>query len=269
MMGDEKSAAPLVIVGCGATKQAHAAPAGEMYLGSYHRACRKVAAALTSPDRVLILSALHGLLALDDVIDPYDLRMGQPGAVGAETVHDQAEARGLLDAESVVVLAGTAYVDVATAVWAHAHTPLKGVGGMGKQLAALAAMADDPARALPYQPPTPGRALLTPGQRVESIPEASPKTGGRYGGALVSIGALTAVVNCDDGIQRRFPNEHLKVWPARILTDAWRALGYIDPTTRRPTTDDWEWLAWTLVDHLAYDDETRSAGWVGPSAASA
>jgi hypothetical protein len=42
-----------------------------------------VADALTTPDRILILSALHGLLPLDEVIAPYELRMGQPGSIGA------------------------------------------------------------------------------------------------------------------------------------------------------------------------------------------
>jgi uncharacterized protein DUF6884 len=55
------------------------APAGRLYSGSYHLACRRAAAALTEPDGILILTALHGLLQLDRVIAPYELRMGQPG----------------------------------------------------------------------------------------------------------------------------------------------------------------------------------------------
>lgn len=247
---------PLVIVACGATKVAHPAPAGQMYLGAYHRACRKAAAALTTPERTLILSALHGLLGLNDVIAPYDQRMGHPGSVTTETVHTQAADRRLLDAEPVTVLAGAAYTDVIANVWPHCHAPLRGVGGMGNQLSVLAAIADDPTRALPYQRPRPGRALLTPGVRVESIAEVGPKTGGRYGGILVSVGAKTTVVDCSDGIQRRFPNEHLRVWPPRMLLDAWRELGYLDRDTGKPTTRTWEWLAWTIADHLAHTRES-------------
>jgi hypothetical protein len=47
---------------CGGRKLGVPAPAGERYTGSYHLACRRAAAALTTPDRILIPSALHGLL---------------------------------------------------------------------------------------------------------------------------------------------------------------------------------------------------------------
>lgn len=240
---------PLVIVGCGATKHPTRAPAGQMYLGGYHRACRRVAAQVTNPARTRILSALHGLLTLDAVIDPYDLRMGQPGSTTVDQVRAQAASEGLLDAETVIVLAGSAYANVVKAVWPHAHTPLAGVGGLGKQLAALAKMADQPRLALPYVPPTPGPGLIRPGVAVEAIPEVAPKTGGRYGGTLVAVTGRTAVVDCHDGYQRRFPTEHLLLNHAQMLLDAWHHLGYIDPTTGRPTTD-WEWLDWTIADHL-------------------
>ena len=70
---------PLVMVPCGSRKtQLPQAPAGQLYIGSYHLACRRAAAVLTTPDRILILSAMHGLLPLDRVIAPYELRMGDP-----------------------------------------------------------------------------------------------------------------------------------------------------------------------------------------------
>ncbi len=67
------------------------APAGELYVGGYHVACRRAAAVLTTPDRILILSALYGLLPLDRVIAPYDLRMGRPGSISPEALRRQAE----------------------------------------------------------------------------------------------------------------------------------------------------------------------------------
>lgn len=253
------STPPLVIVGCGAAKQSVRTTAGQMYVGSYHRACRRAAAAATTPARTLILSAAHGLLRLDDEIDPYNLRMGQPGAVGADQVLRQATTQGLLD-ETPIVLAGTAYTSVASTVWPTAHTPLAGVGGMGKQLAALARHAQDPASLLPYRAPTPGPDLIRPGLRVEALPErSSPKNGGRYGGTIVAVTERNVVVACHDGITRRFPTSDLIVSGAPLLVEAWKHLGYIDPTTKGRTTDDWEWLDWTVAEHLAYPKATPRA----------
>jgi hypothetical protein len=101
-------ASPLVIVPCGARKRAEPArlPAGELYIGSYHLAGRRAAAALTTPDRILILSALHGLLPFDRVISPYELRMGQPGSIGTAALRRQAEQLHLVDELQVIVLAG-------------------------------------------------------------------------------------------------------------------------------------------------------------------
>lgn len=127
---------PLVIVPCGGKKADHSARAGQMYLGSYHRACR-AAAERMGARRVLILSALYGLLELDTWIDPYDLRMGNPGSVTVHVVRHQAYELGELEATDVTVLAGAAYRKVAQQVWPHAATPLDGVGGIGKQLAVL------------------------------------------------------------------------------------------------------------------------------------
>ncbi|WP_319617830.1 hypothetical protein [Rhodococcus opacus] len=57
------------------------------------------------------------MLALDTVIAPYEMRLGEAGSVTADTVHEQAAALGLLDAEDVVVLAGRDYSPIVTAVF--------------------------------------------------------------------------------------------------------------------------------------------------------
>jgi hypothetical protein len=124
---------------CGARKLAEPAPAGQLYTGSYHQACRRAAAALTTPDRILILSALHGLLPLEQVIAPYELRMGQPGSIAASALRRQAEQLHLVDEQQVIVLAGQAYTTAALAAWPAAATPL--AGGLGRQLAVLAGIA--------------------------------------------------------------------------------------------------------------------------------
>jgi hypothetical protein len=129
----------LVIVPCGAAKLASAAPAGDMYTGSYHRACRRAAERLGG--RVLILSAKYGLLELAKPIEPYELRMGQPGSVDAATLRRQARTLGVDQVDDVVILAGRRYSDAACQVWPHARRPLDGTRGMGEQLARLAELA--------------------------------------------------------------------------------------------------------------------------------
>ena len=128
--------APLVIVGCGAGKLDHPAPASALYTGQHFRLCLRAALALADHRRVLILSARYGLVGLPDVIAPYDLSIGQPGAVGAALVARQADARGLADA-APVVLAAARYADVCRAVWPTVAAPLAGLG-IGRQRAALA-----------------------------------------------------------------------------------------------------------------------------------
>lgn len=133
-------AAELIVIPCGARKLDRPARAGDLYTGSYHRACRRAAEALR-PDRLLILSARHGLLALDDEIEPYDTAHGAADAVTAGILREQAAQRGIERLDPVVVLGGARHVALATAVWPHARTPLSGTRGMGEQVARLAAMA--------------------------------------------------------------------------------------------------------------------------------
>ncbi|WP_214514939.1 DUF6884 domain-containing protein [Rhodococcus sp. WY5] len=124
---------PLVVVPCGAAKAPCAAPAGELYRGSYHRLCLRAAKALTSPDFIRILSAKHGLLALDTVVEPYDLRLGKPGSITAEDLVAQAGQQGLLGHREVAILAGRDYTRIARAVWPQASAPLSGTRGIGEQ----------------------------------------------------------------------------------------------------------------------------------------
>ncbi|WP_327411351.1 hypothetical protein OG458_42195 (plasmid) [Streptomyces sp. NBC_01281] len=147
----------VIIVSCGGTKSAaeQPIPAGERYTGSYHRALRRAANALTQAGpltRTYILSALHGLLALHDPITPYDLRMGDAGSVTSEQLHQQAADRGILDAD-VTVLGPRAYVALSRTVWPQLTDPLAGARGIGHQLARLATIYNNarrqPARPMP------------------------------------------------------------------------------------------------------------------------
>lgn len=133
----------LVIVSGAGKDMRFAAPAGEMYTGSYHRAARRAAAALATPGTVaMILSAWYGLLRLDDEIVRYEMRLGHRDAITAEGLRDQAEQLGVLNTVDVTVLAPAAYANLATTVWPHARRPLDGTRGIGDQLARFAAIAN-------------------------------------------------------------------------------------------------------------------------------
>ncbi|WP_327419356.1 DUF6884 domain-containing protein [Streptomyces sp. NBC_01233] len=172
---------PVVVIPCGAAKLDRPAPAGQLYTGSYHRACARAAAALTADGgTVLVLSALYGLTPLDRVIDPYDLRMGEAGSITPEQLREQARTLGLDQAAEVVILAGATYTAAALEVWPHASTPLAGLGGMGYQLQHLAAVAAGdrlPAPAAPAPLPvseTPREELPTPHAPAEQLQIPAP-----------------------------------------------------------------------------------------------
>ncbi|MEE2061566.1 DUF6884 domain-containing protein [Rhodococcus artemisiae] len=134
---------PLVIVPCGATKDPTPSkiPARHRYTGTYHRLGLRAAAALTGLNTTRILSARFGLMPLHQLVEPYNLRLGQPGAITADQLREQAADQGLLGHHNVVLLGGRDYTALAQQVWPHAHTPLAGTKGIGEQQQRLAAMA--------------------------------------------------------------------------------------------------------------------------------
>lgn len=129
----------LVVIPCGSRKLGQRARAADLYVGSYHRACRRAADALR-PDRLLILSARYGLLDLDDVIDPYDTPHGAADAITAEALLKQATVRDIVLLDPVVALGGARHAGLVRTIWPHARTPLAGTRGMGEQMARLATL---------------------------------------------------------------------------------------------------------------------------------
>lgn len=84
------NAAPVVIVACSAAKAPHAAPAADLYQGSLF--AMNLAAARAESDRVFILSARHGLVPADRVLDPYDTTLGAADAITTTTLAAQLDA---------------------------------------------------------------------------------------------------------------------------------------------------------------------------------
>ncbi|MCX4609443.1 DUF6884 domain-containing protein [Streptomyces mirabilis] len=138
------TATRLVVIPCAARKLGHPAQAGELYVGSYHRACRAAADTLTADGgTLLILSDLYGLVPTTQVLQPYDMRVGDPHAVTVDKLREQARELAVDQAEEVIVLAGRFYADLCRKLWPHAQTPLIATGmGIGRQLQRLAAIRD-------------------------------------------------------------------------------------------------------------------------------
>lgn len=112
-----------------------AVPAGEAYVSDFHRLTRRYAEAHAG--RVLILSAKHGLLDLDDLVPgPYDVTFSRPGdpVVSRETLAAQARAKGLEGYEELWVVCPDDYLrEVELAVAGspvRVVAPLRGMGGL-------------------------------------------------------------------------------------------------------------------------------------------
>ncbi len=135
---------PLVIVPCSATKLTtdKPVPAADLYTGPFHRMCRRAAHAIAgSTGATLVLSAAHGFVALDQLLLPYEQRMGEPGSVQPAHLQAQAHRLQLHRASQVVALGGRAYVDAVTALRPDALRPLDGCRGIGQQRARLSRIA--------------------------------------------------------------------------------------------------------------------------------
>jgi len=96
---DQKTVA---VIPCTGSKLDHAAPAGELYTGSTFRPTLRAATIVA--DQVLILSALHGLVELGRVLEPYELKMGSPGSVTADRIRNQIAAFGIEKARLISFL---------------------------------------------------------------------------------------------------------------------------------------------------------------------
>lgn len=130
----------IALVACGATKRAEACKAGEMYRGAMVTCALRWARTITDEAHIYIVSARYGLLPHEQVIEPYQLRLGQPGAVTAGTVRLQAMELGILH-EPVVVAGGKDYVQLVRNAWVGpVRVPFGAERGHTKQGYMMAAM---------------------------------------------------------------------------------------------------------------------------------
>ncbi len=131
------------IIPCGAGKQAQAANAVELYVGTMFQHTLKAARACVAADvadggdaQILIMSAKYGLIKLDDFVQPYECKMGSKGSVTADFVAAQVD--DLWIGDDVYAFLPNAYFEVLdTALRTfdiYAHNVYEGSqGGIGEQ----------------------------------------------------------------------------------------------------------------------------------------
>lgn len=127
------------LVGCSSTKTKHPAPARDLYTSALFR--RSAAYAEATCERWFILSAKHGLVYPDEVIEHYDVRLGRatrypetdapPIHVWANRVRSQLDLvmtnAGIEDPLMVLLAAEIYEVALFRGPWAY-ETPLRGLG---------------------------------------------------------------------------------------------------------------------------------------------
>lgn len=126
----------VVVIPCSGEKAPEPMPAQDLYTGSMFRHTLTAAKA-EGFGTILILSALHGLVELDQVIEPYDVRMGQPGSVTADTLAAQVEARFGEDDVDLYFMLPQAYLVVADEAFRRSYqygqVVYEACGGIGDQ----------------------------------------------------------------------------------------------------------------------------------------
>lgn len=131
------------LVGCASQKLQRPAPARDLYVSQLFR--KASAYAQATCDRWYVLSAKHGLVHPDTVIEPYDMRLGTNHTTSPPIHAWAAGVRGQLDVElagledaTLVVLAGEQYRTILRDSRWPSEVPMKGLG-IGQQLGWLTA----------------------------------------------------------------------------------------------------------------------------------
>lgn len=137
----------LCVVPCGSLKiwdknpDAGAVRARDAYIGVFAKTCIEYAEKFYSGSYV-ILSAKYGFLFPDEIIpENYNVTFKDPktNPISVEELRKQAEQKGLLKYDEIVVVAGSDYVKVVEKVFRGKRiiTPLKGLSGMGPMISAM------------------------------------------------------------------------------------------------------------------------------------
>lgn len=129
-----------VLIACAAKKLPHAAPASVLYQSTLFRLSLAFARSLR-PDTIFILSALHGLLPLEEMVEPYDVTLNlmpkKERVAWSDRVLAQLRRAADLQEDRFTFLAGSRYRERLIPHLRHAEVPLRGLR-IGEQLQFLA-----------------------------------------------------------------------------------------------------------------------------------
>lgn len=96
-----------IVLACGAKKRTLPSPAIDLYIGNYYSAMKRVALMLAQPCDIFILSAKYGLIEGLKIVQPYEQKLNQEGAITKTEVEKQ---KILLSGyDEIIVLGGAAY----------------------------------------------------------------------------------------------------------------------------------------------------------------
>lgn len=126
----------IVLISCVSKKLTHAAKARDIYVSPLFRLNLAYAESL-KPDAIYVLSAKHGLVALEDQIEPYDLTLNTMGVgqikAWADGVVSQLAEVADLKRDRFVFLAGDKYRKFLVPRLAKFEVPMEGLT-IGRQL---------------------------------------------------------------------------------------------------------------------------------------
>jgi len=157
--------------------------ARDVYVGNFAKTCIEYAERFY-PESYVILSAKYGFLFPDEIVPgPYNITFNKPktNPITIEELRVQAMEKGLMKYDELVVVAGSAYLNIVREVFSgkKIFAPLKGAGGMGNMISLMKKAIRD------------GKELSTPGEEERPFqhgirgPEGvfrSPLSQGREGG---------------------------------------------------------------------------------------
>lgn len=132
----------IFLISCVSQKRSQRAAAQDLYTSTLFTLNMRYARQL-KPDAIFILSAKHGLLAPETMIDPYDVTLNEMSAPKrrqwAERVRDQLTACADLEHDHFIFLAGNNYRKHLLPHIRHYDVPLVGLR-IGEQLGRLKAL---------------------------------------------------------------------------------------------------------------------------------
>jgi len=126
----------VVLISCASAKLDRAAPAALLYVSPLFKLMLRYAQQL-DPRAIFVLSAKHGLVGLDETIEPYDVTLNtmtlQERKAWADGVLAQLRTVANTDADSFTLLAGAKYREFLEPALQHCNVPLAGLS-IGRQL---------------------------------------------------------------------------------------------------------------------------------------